>query len=89
MPYITIHAQRKARAIWKLARSIELTDSLFVTVPNNANNDDASAANDTNNMNNAQEEDVDSDDEMEDEGEELIDVPPSLVSVFTLYYIHY
>jgi hypothetical protein len=86
VPYITIHAQRKARAIWKLVQSIELTESLFLDNAAAAAAGSGDGANNNNNigeegLNNeemdredqaAAEDDVDSDDEMDDEGEELL-----------------
>ncbi len=72
MPYITIHAQRKARAIVKLVHSIELTDELFL---DSDIIDDATTTKQGNELSAAaaeEDDDIDSDDEMDDEGEELV-----------------
>ena len=92
MPYITIHAQRKARAIWKLVHSIELTEGLFLDsaaddnngdgLNGNVNGDENGGNNGGNGGNNGpgkvvnkattEEDDIDSEDEVDDEGEELL-----------------
>ena len=66
VPYITIHAQRKARAIVKLVQSIELTNELFLdsTTDGDVNGGKQENAED--------DDDIDSDDEMDDEGEEVV-----------------
>jgi len=96
VPYITIHAQRKARAIWKLVHSIELTEGLFLdsaaddnsNVNNGVNGDGVNNGNNGDGVNGGdggkngvgkvvnkattEEDDIDSDDEVDDEGEELL-----------------
>ena len=76
MPYITIHAQRKARAIVKLIQPIELTNDLFLDTPNNNNNDEIEdggvVARRGNEKMAEEDDDIDSDDEMDDEGEEVL-----------------
>jgi len=87
VPYITIHAQRKARAIWKLVHSIELTDGLFLDSAADDNNGDGLNGNNGVNGNKGdggnngpgklnkattEEDDIDSEDEVDDEGEELL-----------------
>eukprot|EP00984_Skeletonema_dohrnii_P003035 scaffold1020_cov106-Skeletonema_dohrnii-CCMP3373.AAC.2 len=85
VPYITIHAQRKARAIWKLVHSIELTDALFLDSAADNNGDGLNGVNGNNggeggnngvgkvvNKATTEEDDIDSDDEVDDEGEELL-----------------
>ena len=92
MPYITIHAQRKSRAIWRLVNSLDLHENLFLDVAaaenSGAENDGSENGAGGENggaesggldgkekgVRSAKEEDddiVDSDDEMDDEGEEF------------------
>jgi hypothetical protein len=86
VPYITIHAQRKSRAIWRLINSIDLHENLFLDVADAAENDGENDAGGENggagsggkldvkdNVRSAKDDDdiVDSDDEMDDEGEEF------------------
>ena len=85
MPYITIHAQRKSRAIWRLVNSIDLHENLFLDSDSAENDDGENGAGGESGgaqsggldgkdyMRSAKEEDdvVDSDDEMDDEGEEF------------------
>ena len=89
MPYITIHAQRKSRAIWRLVNSLDLHENLFLDSNAAENNDgENSGANGAggegsgaesggdgkDNVRSANVDDddiVDSDDEMDDEGEEF------------------
>lgn len=82
VPYITIHAERKARAIWKLVHSIQLSEELFLDL--DYLNSDGVENNNGDGVNNCEEgtkltnkdrmgeEDdvVDSEDEMDDVGEE-------------------
>ena len=81
VPYITIHAERKARAIWKLVHSIHLSEELFLDLDADAANDGANDNGDgvnnseegttlTNKDRMGDEDDVDSEDEMDDVGEE-------------------
>ena len=89
MPYITIHAQRKSRAIWRLVNSLDLHENLFLDIAAAENNDgenngengaggdgpesDGGLYGKDNVVRSAKDEDdiVDSDDEMDDEGEEF------------------
>lgn len=79
VPYITIHAQRKARAIWKLVHSIELTEELFLDL--NLNVDGSKLTKEA-----ISEDDVDSEDEVDDEGEEGVEFV-SLVSLLRCCWI--
>ena len=79
VPYITIHAQRKARAIWKLVHSIELTEELFLDL--NLNVDGSKLTKEA-----ISEDDVDSEDEVDDEGEEGVEFV-SLVSLLGCCWI--
>jgi hypothetical protein len=87
VPYITIHAQRKSRAIWRLINSIDLHENLFLDIAaaaenNNDGENDGERAESGGGLDgkekgvrrSAKEDDddiVDSDDEMDDEGEEF------------------
>jgi len=83
VPYITIHAQRKSRAIWRLIKSIDLHENLFLDIPaaenGGENGGEGSGAESgglggKDNVRSAKDDDddiVDSDDEMDDEGEEF------------------
>ena len=77
VPYITIHAERKARAIWKLVHSIQLSEEIFLDLDvDGANNIDGDGVNNHEEGTKltkdrmGEEDDVDSEDEMDDVGEE-------------------
>lgn len=85
VPYITIHAQRKSRAIWRLVNSLDLHENLFLDIAAAAENNGENGGENSgaesggkldgkDNVRSAKDEDddiVDSDDEMDDEGEEF------------------
>ena len=76
VPYITIHAERKARAIWKLVHSIQLSEELFLdlnsegvdNIGDGVKNSEEGTKIPKERM--GEEDDVDSEDEMDDVGEE-------------------
>ena len=76
MPYITIHAQRKSRAIWRLINSIDLHENLFLdSAGENGGSENGGKLDVKDNVRSVKDDDdddiVDSDDEMDDEGEEF------------------